>query len=99
MLTGDGDVEITQIEYDSRQVKESGLFFAVKGFKSDGYDYVRQARDNGAVAVMGERESCPDIPAHVQVPDIRKAMADTSAKFYGFPGMKIKACGVTGTNG
>ena len=75
------------------------MFIAVKGYKQDGYDFVDQARANGAVAVMGEREKCPGIVTHVQVPNVRKAMADVSAKFYGFPGEKIRACGVTGTNG
>jgi UDP-N-acetylmuramoyl-L-alanyl-D-glutamate--2,6-diaminopimelate ligase len=48
---------------------------------------------------MGERESCDNIDNHVSVSDIRAAMATTSARFYGYPGERIKACGVTGTNG
>jgi UDP-N-acetylmuramoyl-L-alanyl-D-glutamate--2,6-diaminopimelate ligase len=98
-LVGDGSIEIEQIEYDSRLVKPASLFFAVKGFKQDGYDFVADAKGNGAIAVMGERNGCDEIKNHVQVPDIRKAMAHTAAEFYGYPGMKIKACGVTGTNG
>ena len=87
------------MEYDSRAVRPGGLFFAVKGFKLDGYDFVESAVENGAVAVMGEREACPEAASHVRVPDIRRAMADVSAMFYGYPGRKIKATGVTGTNG
>jgi len=98
-LTGDGSIEIAQVEYDSRLVKANSLFIAVKGFKQDGYDYVRQAKENGAVAVLGEREECSEIEHHVQVPEIRQAMATVAATFYGYPGLKIKACGVTGTNG
>lgn len=99
VLSGDGSLLIENVEYDSRQVRSHGLFFAVKGLKTDGYDFVNQAMENGAVAVMGEREACPEIGAHVRVPDIRTAMATTSAAFYGFPGRSLKACGVTGTNG
>ncbi|MEW5795129.1 MAG: UDP-N-acetylmuramoyl-L-alanyl-D-glutamate--2,6-diaminopimelate ligase [Candidatus Zixiibacteriota bacterium] len=98
-LLGDEAVEIAQIEYDSRLIKAGSLFFAVKGFKRDGYDFVKDAQERGAVAVMGERESCSEIANHIQVPDLRQAMATTAAAFYGYPGMKIKACGVTGTNG
>ncbi len=87
------------MEYDSRLCKPNSLFFAVKGYQQDGYDYVAQAKENGAVAVMGERSRCDDIDNHVQVPDIRRAMADVAASFYGHPGQRIKACGVTGTNG
>lgn len=98
-LKGNEDVEIENLEYDSRLVNQNGLFFAVNGFKFDGYDFVQDAVKNGAIAVIGERESCDDVENHVSVPNIRKAMADVSSTFYGHPGMNIKACGVTGTNG
>jgi len=80
-------------------LRKNSLFIAVSGYKRDGYDFVKQAKENGAVAVMGERKECPDIENHVSVADVRKAMSDVAAKFYDFPGLKIKACGVTGTNG
>jgi UDP-N-acetylmuramoyl-L-alanyl-D-glutamate--2,6-diaminopimelate ligase len=98
-ITGNGDVDIENLEYDSRQIRPGSLFVAVKGFQQDGYNYVAQAVANGAVAVMGERESAEGVTTHIQVPDVRKAMADVAARFYGYPGMRIKACGVTGTNG
>ncbi len=98
-ISGNADVEIEGIDYDSRLMKPNGLFIAVKGYKQDGYDYVRQAREGGAVAVMGERQSCPDIETHITVPDARRAMAAVAARFYGYPGRKLNACGVTGTNG
>ncbi len=98
-MTGDAEVEIEHMDYDSRLVQPNSLFFAVKGFQRDGYDFVDEAKRRGAVAVVGERESCEGIAAHVQVPDARLAMADLSAKFYGYPGEKLKVCGVTGTNG
>jgi len=98
-VTGHTDIEIEAVEYDSRLVRKNALFLAVKGFKQDGYDFVEEARANGAIAVMGEREGCDIIENHVRVPDIRRAMADVAARFYGYPGLKVKACGVTGTNG
>lgn len=98
-MTGHTDIEIEAVEYDSRLVRKNALFLAVKGFKQDGYDFVEEARANGAIAVMGEREGCDLIENHVRVPDIRRAMADVAARFYRYPGLKVKACGVTGTNG
>jgi len=97
--TGRTDIEIEAIEYDSRLVRKNTLFFAVKGFSHDGYDFVPQAKAKGAVAVMGERRKCDGIENHVQVSDIRQAMADVSARFYGNPGLSLDVCGVTGTNG
>lgn len=98
-LSGDSSVEIRGLEYDSRHIKPDSLFFAVKGFKVDGYEFVEQASADGAVAVMGERDGCEHVANHVKVDNIRQAMATVSARFYGFPGEKIKTCGITGTNG
>jgi len=98
-FTGNPDIEIKQIEYDSRLVGKDCLFVAVKGFKSDGYDFVEEARKRGAVAVIGERKKCEAIENHVRVKNVRQAMADIAAKFYDYPGMGIKTYGVTGTNG
>ncbi|MEW6412549.1 MAG: UDP-N-acetylmuramoyl-L-alanyl-D-glutamate--2,6-diaminopimelate ligase [Candidatus Zixiibacteriota bacterium] len=98
-IKGNPDLKIESVEYDSRLVKPNGLFVAVKGYKLDGYDFVPQAKEAGAVAVMGERESCSLVETHVTVPDVRKAMSDVGAAFYGYPGLKLKNCGVTGTNG
>ncbi len=80
-------------------MRENGLFFAVTGFKRDGHEFIPQAKEKGAVAVMGEHDSCDQVDTYVQVPDIRQAMADTAAKFYDYPGENLKVCGVTGTNG
>jgi len=99
LLSGDPEVEIAQLEYDSRAIKSDALFIAIKGYAQDGFDFVEQAGEAGAVAVMGERDNCDAVDNYVRVPNVRKAMADVSAKFYGFPGYKLKAIGVTGTNG
>ncbi len=92
-------MEIEQIEHDSRQVRKNCLFIAIKGYETDGNDFVEQAKANGAIAVMGERENCDLIDNYVQVTDVRAAMAEAAAKFYGYPGKSVKVCGVTGTNG
>jgi len=98
-INGDTDIEIENIEYDSRLTKKNSLFFAVTGFKQDGYQFVQQAVDNGTVAVVGEKEECDGVGTYVRVPDVRVAMAHMAVVFYGYPGKKMKLCGVTGTNG
>ena len=90
---------IEHVECDSRLVSEGTLFVAIAGYENDGYDFVKDARERGAVAVLGERDHCDDIDVHVQVPDARKALSDVAAAFYGGPGRRLKFCGVTGTNG
>ncbi|MCH9024991.1 MAG: UDP-N-acetylmuramoyl-L-alanyl-D-glutamate--2,6-diaminopimelate ligase [candidate division Zixibacteria bacterium] len=98
-MTGNADLNIASIEYDSRRVTSDSLFVAISGMKFDGYDFAEQAVANGAVAVLGENKECSLPQAHVLVPNARKAMADVAARFYGYPGTKLNLFGVTGTNG
>ncbi|MCG9968084.1 UDP-N-acetylmuramoyl-L-alanyl-D-glutamate--2,6-diaminopimelate ligase [Pelotomaculum terephthalicicum JT] len=97
---GNHDVRLKGITYDSRKVCPGFLFVSIKGFKSDGHDYVGQAVKQGAVAVVMERkvELPPDI-AWAVVQDTRHALAVLSARFYGDPAKELKMIGVTGTNG
>ena len=99
VVHGNPDIEIESIHYDSRKVTGDALFMAVKGFTSDGNTFVPAAIRNGAVAVMtGEICVRTDV-AVVHVPDIRKAMAAVSERFYGSPQEALVMTGVTGTNG
>lgn len=58
-IEGDLDVEITGIQHDSRQVIPGDLFVCVKGLKSDGHEFVNQAIEKGAVAVISSLEVAP----------------------------------------
>jgi len=93
------DPEISSIHFRAQQVKPGGLFIAVKGFKSDGHDYIDEALKKGAVAIVAEKRlEFPEIRT-VQVKNTRKAMACISSVFYHNPSEKMILIGVTGTNG
>lgn len=96
---GDLETAIEDIAYDSRKVKPGTLFVAIKGFKSDGHDYIKQAISNGACAVIVEevREEI-EIP-YIKVKNSRNALALVSKAFFDDPASKMKLIGVTGTNG
>jgi len=97
---GNHDVWLEGITYDSRRVRPGFLFVSIKGFKSDGHDYVAQAVKNGAAAVIVEREvELPPGMAWALVQDTRHALALLSARFFGYPSTRLKMIGVTGTNG
>ncbi len=98
-MTGNADLNIASIEYDSRRVTSDSLFVAIRGEKFDGYDFAEQAVANGAVAVLGENKECSLPEAHVSVSNARQAMAAVAARFYGYPATKLNLFGVTGTNG
>ncbi|MCW5852423.1 MAG: UDP-N-acetylmuramoyl-L-alanyl-D-glutamate--2,6-diaminopimelate ligase [Anaerolineae bacterium] len=105
--SGPLNIPITGISLYADQAQPGDVFMTVRGVYRDGHQYIRQALDRGAVAVIGERS--PDeltaqawLPAdcpYVQVADGRGAQAQVAAAFYGYPGQRLKMVGVTGTDG
>ena len=94
------DVEITGITQDSRKVRGGYLFCAYRGTNLDGYSFIGSAIENGAAAVIAERkEIVPEKIPLIIVEDGRKALADASACFFGYPSRDVDVIGVTGTNG
>jgi UDP-N-acetylmuramoyl-L-alanyl-D-glutamate--2,6-diaminopimelate ligase len=97
--TSEENPVISGITSHSKQVKPGYLFFAISGLHADGHQYIQEAFDNGAAAVMGEY---PD--NHVQgpyfyVPDSKKVLSRAASFFYGEPYKKHQMTGITGTNG
>ncbi len=104
-VKGDLEVEIKEIENNSKNVKKGYLFIAIKGFDVDGHQYIQSAIQKGATAVMIE-EGCdvkalaiPEGITIVMAKNTREAMAIVSSNFYGNPSRKLKLIGVTGTKG
>lgn len=95
---GDNDVEIGAIFCRAQEVVPGGLFVAIKGFSADGHDYIGQALERGASAVVCERPTAATVPM-VAVTNSRKALASISANFYGHPSRHLTVIGITGTNG
>jgi UDP-N-acetylmuramoyl-L-alanyl-D-glutamate--2,6-diaminopimelate ligase len=99
-VDGPLDREILAIHYDSRRVTPDALFVALPGQKTDGHQYVEQAIQRGAGAVVVQQAATVSKRATViQVPDAREALARLAAHFYNYPYRKMKVLGVTGTNG
>jgi UDP-N-acetylmuramoyl-L-alanyl-D-glutamate--2,6-diaminopimelate ligase len=99
-VNGNGMAEIAGLAYSSKQVEPGFLFAALKGEKTDGYDFVEEAVGRGAGVVLSSRPRPQNVrAAWVQVADPREALALASANFYGHPSMKMKVVGVTGTKG
>jgi UDP-N-acetylmuramoyl-L-alanyl-D-glutamate--2,6-diaminopimelate ligase len=94
----DLDAEITDVCHDSRKVKQGNLFVAVRGYESDGHDFIPAAIANGATVILCEEPPEADIP-YVVVSDTRRALALVSAEWFGNPAEKLKIIGVTGTKG
>jgi UDP-N-acetylmuramoyl-L-alanyl-D-glutamate--2,6-diaminopimelate ligase len=96
---GDPDRKVNGLTYDSRQVGEGLVFFAIPGEKFDGHDFIPEAVARGAAAVVMVRENAPQGATFVRVKDVRRIMGVWSAHFYGRPSERMKLAGITGTNG
>ena len=51
-LQGDPQVGIGGLTYDSRNVRPGDCFFAIRGTRSDGHDFIPMAVGKGAAAVV-----------------------------------------------
>jgi len=99
-VKGPVDRTIHALRYDSRRVEANDVFFAWKGEKSDGHQFIADVCDRGAAAVVLENSGFGGPgPTFIEVDDARRAMATMSASFFGRPDRSLKMVGVTGTNG
>lgn len=99
-VEGPTDREIVGIGYDSRRITPGMVFVAIPGRRMDGHDYIHNAIDRGATAVICERNGfVPQRATKIKVADGREALALASAAFYEHPSTRLKLIGVTGTNG
>lgn len=94
-----GEAEITGIVSDSREVQPGYMFVALTGGTTDGHQYIRQAIDRGATAVVGTQPISDLNVPYLQVENSRLALPHLAARFYGYPGRKLTVIGVTGTDG
>ncbi len=97
---GDLDTEILRLAYDSRQVTHGTLFFAIRGTRLDGNQFIPKAIAKGASAVLSASAPIPGLAMPwIQVDDERLAMAVIAGNFYCRPTRDLHLIGVTGTNG
>ncbi len=91
---------ILSIVADSRAVQPGALFAALPGCKGDGAQYIRDAVDRGAAAILAAclPDPMPPVPVVVAA-DVRKALGEAADAFYDKPSSSLQLIGVTGTNG
>src|SRR5262245_60254290 len=99
-VTGNLDREILGLAYDSRQVSAGDLFFAIRGLRADGNQFMPKAIAKGAVAVVSALTPVQGVAMPwIQVDDERTAMAVIAGNFFRHPTKELHLIGVTGTNG
>ncbi len=98
-VEGQTKISIRGLECRSEKVKPGYIFFCLEGGRADGHDFIPQAIEAGAVAVVLEKEREVQGASKILVPNVRMAMAVMAELFWGSPSQELCLIGVTGTNG
>ena len=100
-VIGSMDLEINDVQIDSRKIKPGSLFIAVKGVAVDGHQFIDKAVEAGAVGIVYEASfsAKKEGIAYVEVENSAAAAGFIAHNFFGQPSEKMKLVGVTGTNG
>ena len=106
-VKGNLDIDIHKIENSSANVEKGDMFVAIDGFDKDGHQYIPEAIQKGAKAIMAQadkltKEMVKDLPENITfilAPDTRHAISICACNYYQNPSRKLKLIGVTGTKG
>ena len=106
-VKGNLELDVPNIQNNSKQVQEGDMFVAIKGFDFDGHEHIEEAIKNGAKVVMAQEDeidksilkAISDDITLILTKDTRYALAISACNFYKNPSKKVKLIGVTGTKG
>lgn len=100
-VSGSTDIEINDLQIDSRNVGKGSCFVAVKGTLSDGHNFIEKAIEKGAISIVCEKlpQTLNENIQYTQVEDSEAASGIMAHNFYGQVTSKLSLVGVTGTNG
>jgi len=98
---GSTNLQINDICFDSRKISPKCLFVAVRGTNADGHQYIQQAVEKGAAAIVCEAfpEKIIENITYVKVADSSYSLGFIASNFFDNPSQKLTLIGVTGTNG
>ncbi len=104
--SGRADVEVRDVQYDSRRVHAGDVFVAMRGGSADGNRFVESALRQGAAAVLTDspelfvslQSSQPELALGL-VASGRRALAEVAAEVFAHPERSLRLTAVTGTNG
>lgn len=102
-VSGNIDVEFNNVQYNSNEVGQGTLFVAIPGHNIDGHNFIYEALQKGAVAVVYEKARYKPLNNEditwIGVNESRDALAWIANRFYGSPSKSLHLIGITGTNG
>ncbi len=98
---GPPDIDVAGLAYRHQEVKPGWLFAAIPGAHVDGHEFIPQAIEAGANALIVQKASfslSPNVAVAV-VENSRKTLAKAAGRFFGHPSRSMEVIGITGTNG
>ena len=99
-LTGDENIQVTDVTHNSRQAGPGALFVAVRGALVDAHKFIPQVMEQGAAGVISEQAPPENFSrAWLQVENVRRVMALAAAEVHHHPSRELQLAGITGTNG
>lgn len=100
-LIGSTDKKVGGLTFDSRSVEESSLYIAQRGTKVDGHQFIDEAIQAGATAIVAEEfpKNISKGVTYIKVSDSPEALSIIASNYFGNPSTKLVLVGVTGTNG
>jgi UDP-N-acetylmuramoyl-L-alanyl-D-glutamate--2,6-diaminopimelate ligase len=100
-ISGNTDIEVSGIQFDSRKVEANSVFVATCGSAADGHEFIGMAIEKGATAIV-----CEKLPTQIAagvnylvVENSSDALGKMASAWYDFPSSQLTLVGVTGTNG
>lgn len=100
-VDGTQEIDVANVQIDSRKVENGSMFIAMRGTSVDGHTFIDKAIELGAKTIL-----CEEIPqekksgvTYIKVENCEKCVGTVATRFYGDPSSKVKLVGVTGTNG
>jgi UDP-N-acetylmuramoyl-L-alanyl-D-glutamate--2,6-diaminopimelate ligase len=86
-IDGNTDLQISNVQIDSRKVQKGSLFIAVKGVAVDGHQFIQKAIEQGAVAVISEAIQTEKYQGitYIQTKDSAEAAGIIAHNFFGQP--------------
>ena len=95
----DDNLEISNVNYNSKLIKPGGLFVAIEGLQTDGHKYIDNAIENGAVAIVVTKDvEGIELPIY-KTANNRKTLAIISGNLYNHPSHDMTLVGITASNG
>ena len=90
------DIEVSGLKIDSREVNKGDIFFAIRGHKLDGNEFIKLAFERGASLVIADTET-EDTSDVIYFKDLKQHIGIFASRFYGDPSLSLKTICITGT--